>query len=41
MEKPYHILSKESTEDLTRLLVKNGLSLLPMVELMEQSKSTS
>jgi putative transposase len=38
VEKPYHIVRKESTEELARLLVKNGQGLLPMVGLIEQSK---
>ena len=38
MEKPYHIVQKENTEDLGRFLAKNGQALLPMVELIEQSK---
>lgn len=38
MEKPYHIVGKESTEELGRFLAKNGQALLPMVELIEQSK---
>ena len=38
MEKPYHIVCKESSEGLGRYLAKNGQVLLPMVELIEQSK---
>ncbi len=38
MEKRYHIVGKENTEELRRFLVKNGQGLLPMVELIEQSK---
>ena len=38
MEKPYHIVEKESSEDLGKFLAKNGQALLPMVELIEQSK---
>ncbi len=38
MEKPYHIVGKESSEELGRYLAKNGQVLLPMVELIEQSK---
>ena len=38
MEKRYHIIRKESTEELGKFLVKNGQALLPMVELIEQSK---
>ena len=38
MEKPYHIVGKGSSEELGRYLAKNGQVLLPMVELIEQSK---
>ena len=38
MEKPYHIVSKDNTQELAKFLVKNGQALLPMVELIEQSK---
>ncbi len=38
MEKPYHIVGKESSEGLESYLAKNGQVLLPMVELIEQSK---
>jgi putative transposase len=38
VEKPYHIVGKESREELGRYLAKNGQVLLPMVELIEQSK---
>ncbi len=38
MEKPYHIVGKESSEELGRYLAQNGQVLLPMVELIEQSK---
>jgi putative transposase len=38
VEKPYHIVRKESTGELARLLVKNGQGLLPMVGLIEASK---
>ncbi len=38
MERPYHIVRKENTEELAKLLTKNGQALLPMVELIEQSK---
>ena len=38
MEKPYHIVRKENTEELAKFLMKNGQVLLPMVELIEQSK---
>ncbi len=36
--KPYHIVRKESTRELAKLLVKNGQGLLPMVGLIEESK---
>jgi len=38
VEKPYHIVGKGSSEELGRYLAKNGQVLLPMVELIEQSK---
>ena len=38
MEKPYHIIGKKETQELAKFLVKNGQALLPMVELIEQSK---
>jgi putative transposase len=38
VEKPYHIVGKESSEELGRYLARNGQVLLPMVELIEQSK---
>ena len=38
MEKPYHIIGKEETQELAKVLAKNGQALLPMVELIEQSK---
>ena len=38
MEKPYHIVSKDNTQELVKFLVKNGQAMLPMVELIEQSK---
>ena len=38
MEKPYHIIGKEETQELAKFLAKNGQALLPMVELFEQSK---
>ncbi len=38
MEKPYHILGKDDTQGLVRFWSKNGQVLLPMVELIEQSK---
>jgi putative transposase len=38
VKKPYHIVGKEESEELARFLAKNGQALLPMVELIEQSK---
>jgi hypothetical protein len=38
VEKRYHIVGKGSSEELGRFLAKNGQVLLPMVELIEQSK---
>jgi len=38
VEKPYHIIGKEESQELAKFLVKNGQALLPMVELIEQSK---
>ncbi|HEV2176151.1 MAG TPA: hypothetical protein VGW33_02965 [Terriglobia bacterium] len=38
MEKPYHIVGKEGTQELAKWLAKNGQMLLPMVERIEQSK---
>ncbi len=38
MDKPYHIVGKENTQELAKWLAKNGQVLLPMVELIEQSK---
>ena len=38
VEKPYHIVGKGSREELGKYLAKNGQVLLPMVELIEQSK---
>ncbi len=38
MEKPYHIVGKGSSEELGKYLAKNGQVLLPMVELIEQSR---
>jgi hypothetical protein len=34
VEKPYHIVGKEETQELARFLAKNGQALLPMVELI-------
>ena len=38
MEKRSHLVGKESSEELGRYLARNGQVLLPMVELIEQSK---
>ncbi len=38
MEKPYHIVGKESSAELGKYLARNGQVLLPMVELIEESK---
>jgi len=38
VEKPYHIEEKKDTQGWVKALVKNGQALLPMVELIEQSK---
>jgi putative transposase len=38
VEKRYHIVGKEESRELARFLAKNGQALLPMVELIEQSK---
>lgn len=38
MEKPYHIVEKSDRRGLAEFLVKNGQGLLPMVELIEQSR---
>jgi len=38
VEKPYHIVEKKDTQGWVKALVKNGQALLPMVELIEQSK---
>jgi len=38
MKRPYQIVSKEDSEKLREFLFKNGAILLPMVELVEQSK---
>ena len=38
MEKRYHIVGKGSSEAWGRLLAKNGQALLPMVDLIEESK---
>ena len=38
MEKPYHTIHKNDTQGLVQFLTKNGQALLPMVELIEQSR---
>lgn len=38
MERPYHTIHTNDTQELARFLAKNGQALLPMVELIEQSK---
>ena len=38
MKKPYHIVGKGEAQELAKFLVKNGQAMLPMVELIEQSK---
>ena len=38
MEKPYHIIGKQDTQEWTKVWARNGQALLPMVELIEQSK---
>jgi putative transposase len=38
VKRPYHILGKEESQELAKLLVKNGRVMLPIVELIEQSK---
>ena len=38
MEKPYHIIQREDTQEWAKALAKNGQALLPMVELIEESK---
>jgi hypothetical protein len=38
VEKPYYIIGKEESRELAKFLAKNGQALLPMVELLEQSK---
>ena len=38
MERRYHTITRKDTQDLARFLAKNGQALLPMVELIEQSK---
>ncbi len=38
VEKPYHTIHKKDTRALAAFLVQNGQALLPMVELIEQSK---
>lgn len=38
MERPYHIVEKKDRQGLSEFLAKNGQALLPMVELIEQSR---
>jgi len=38
VERPYHTIHKKDTQALAHFLVQNGQALLPMVELIEQSK---
>ena len=38
MEKPYHIVPRNDTQNWARYLAKNGQALLPLVELIEQSR---
>jgi putative transposase len=38
VKRPYHIVGKEESQELAKFLAKNGQALLPMVELIEQSK---
>ena len=38
VERPYHTIHKNDTQALARFLTKQGQALLPMVELIEQSK---
>jgi putative transposase len=38
VEKRYHIVGKDNTKELGKFLAQNGQALLPMVELIEQSK---
>jgi transposase-like protein len=38
VERPYHTITKKDTQALARFLSKNGQALLPMVELIEQSR---
>ena len=38
MEKPYHVVENKDTQQWSEVLAKNGQTLLPMVELIEQSK---
>jgi len=38
VKRPYHIVSKNDTQELARFLSKNGQALLPMVELIKQAK---
>lgn len=38
MERTYHTIHKNDTQELARFLTRNGQALLPMVELIEQSR---
>jgi len=38
MNKDYHILEKKNSNELVKMLVKNGQAIMPMVDLIEQSK---
>ena len=38
MEEPYHIVEKKDTQRWAEVLAKNGQALVPMVELIEQSR---
>jgi hypothetical protein len=38
VEKPYHIVGKEESQELAKFLAKKGQALLPVVELIGQSK---
>lgn len=38
MEKPYHIVKKESREEFVRYLARIGKVLLPVLALIEQSR---
>ena len=38
VKRPYQIIEKRNRKELVRFLVKNGQALLPMVELIEESR---